>query len=268
MPTSDGNASTTPSGSSSGSVASCQTDLGAPDAVIVAADACPEGTTEKSIVHSNPTAGAGACACGDCTATSDLCAGASFTWHWSSDNLCTANMKSYNVPNDGACVPVTAGVNTKLDVYNMWSRTPIAGTCTAAKAPALEKVTTKTFHQCAPNPGGTFCRGSDARVCVPGDSSGTCPTAFPVALVVGDGPKLDCGECTCERKATACHIEYHNDASCTTKQYERDADGQCLKTGQPVTYTIKMFPTGATCTTVAGAATASLTDSRTLCCTQ
>lgn len=167
---------------------------------------------------------------------------------------------------DNACVPVTAGVNTQLDYYNRWTRAPIAGTCTAPKVVDALKVATTHVRQCVPNPNSRVCRGADDRICVPAAAGATCSGAFAVPVVVGDGANVECGACTCARTATACHIEYHNNATCSDMRYQRDADGQCLATGRPLTYTIKVYPTGATCAISPGTATASLVNARTLCC--
>jgi hypothetical protein len=125
------------------------------------------------------------------------------------------------------------------------------------------------MRQCVPNAGTDLCAAiSGQRVCVAGPTDGgACSGTFSNPVVVGDGATVACGGCTCVRAATACNVEYHDNSGCTSKKLERLADGKCIDTGQPSIRSIKVYPMNVTCTATAGAATASLTNARVLCCT-
>jgi hypothetical protein len=277
-PTAEGGASSTSSSSSSSSgsvppdgAVGCDSGLGSAGVVLLAPDggACPSGTTEQT-VEADPVAQAGACACGTCIPTSDpSCAGGSFTWTWGSTSSCTPGTQDYTVPSNG-CFSVFGG-NTTIAAYNAWKvRAPQGGACTAPSVAFTAKVTTTAVRQCVPNSGVDVCAAiaSGQRACVAADpDGGTCAGTFSVPLVVGDGATVSCEACGCTRTATACNVEYHSDSTCTNKKLERPADGLCDATGTPSIQSIKVVPLNVTCTPTPGAATASLTNARTLCCT-
>jgi len=90
---------------------------------------------------------------------------------------------------------------------------------------------------------------------------------YSTRIVVGDGATLTCAGCGCTRTAVGCNVEYHDNATCTHKVYERLADNTCVMTGQPTIGALKVYPKNVTCATTPGAATASLSNAQALCCT-
>jgi hypothetical protein len=198
--------------------------------------------------------------------TEATCAGNDFVWTWGGSAACTSGPNSYNVTADNACVTIF-GSNTTLAAFNKWDRVPQGGVCSAAGVADSTKATTTAVRECVPNDGACAVPSVNDRVCVPGDpDGGTCAGVFSVPLVVGDAAKLECAACGCSRTGL-CHVEYHGNDTCTDMRYEREADGTCIQTGTPSIQTIKVYPKNLVCNTTPGAATASLTNAKTLCCT-
>ena len=258
-------------GGTSVSFVSCDSGLVDPGIVILPPDGggCPTGTTEKT-AETDAVAMAGACSCAPCTPTSEpSCAGNNFTWTWGGTNTCTSGTQNYDVTADNACIVIFTSP-TPIDVYNRWNRAPKPGSCTAAGVGDAAKLRTTTIRQCIPNASGDVCAAvtSGQRLCVPADlDGGACTGMYSTRIVVGDGAHLTCEGCSCARTATSCNVEYHGDATCTNKLYERPADNTCVTTGQPTMRAIKVYPTNVACATTPGAATASLSNARALCCT-
>jgi hypothetical protein len=250
-----------------GGPAECDSGL-APGAVVLPPDggACPTGTIEQ-IVQTSPHAVPGACSCGACAVTKEAsCAGANFVWTWGGNSACVPGASTYDVTADNACIMIFAG-STTIAAYNEWDRTPQGGVCSAPKVVDAGSVTSTPVRQCVADPNACAVLSEADRVCVPGDpDGGACSGVFSVPMVVGDSAAVDCTACTCTRSGL-CHLEYHDDPACAdTAVYEREADGTCTSTGKPKIQSIKVYPKGLVCNTTPGTATASLTNTRTLCC--
>lgn len=248
----------------------CDAGLGTAAAVVLPAGggACPSGTTEQ-IVQTSPVAAAGACTCGTCTpATAPSCAGTGLGVSWGGSNACGTSSDKYDIT-DNACIDWGYGT-FDLVAYHRWqARTPAPGTCTATKIEDAAKVTATAVRTCTGATAEATCTAvlAGARVCIESDG-GACAAPFASPLHVGDAPALACAECGCTHTATKCTVEYHGNSSCTDLKYTTEANGVCTRTNdaQNVQY-LKVYPGGVTCNATPGAATASLTNPRTLCCT-
>lgn len=229
---------------------------------------CPSGTTEQ-VVQTSPVAAAGACTCGTCTpATAPSCAGDNLEVTWGGTNACATSSAKYDVT-DGTCIDWGYG-SFDLVAYHGWQkRNPTAGTCTAAKIEDASKVTTTALRTCAGAPAEAACSAvlAGARVCIEADG-GACAAPFSETIHVGDGTTLACADCGCAHTATKCTVEYHGNSSCTQLKYTTEANGVCARTNDAKNVEFfKVTPTGVTCTATPGAASVSLTNTRTLCCT-
>jgi hypothetical protein len=184
------------------------------------------------------------------------------------DNTCAMLSFDYT-PADDTCTDFGLGTFT-LVAYDQWSaRTPTGGSCTATPTTDASKSSSTTLRACVANDATTACRppAPGERKCVV--SEGTpCGGEYPNAVEGGDSVTIACGACTCARSATKCIVDYFSDGACnTTPRWTQDLDGVCRQTNSAtnVRY-FKVHATGLTCTATADAATASLTNPRTLCC--
>lgn len=244
-----------------------------PDAPVVFLPAdgatCPTGTSEET-VQTNPQVSANACTCGACTPTADpACNAGTISVSYSTGNSsCNEGTLNYaNVPNE-TCTDFGVGTVTQAD-YERWpARTPTGGTCTAAAMPDQTKVTSTPLRRCVASAPEAACLVPSAgqKKCI--ESTAPCGGDFPVTVAYGSAAQVECAACGCTRGATGCVVEHFSDGACTMMRYQQTLDGTCQRTDDAtnVRY-FKVRATGLTCISTPGAATASLANPRTLCCT-
>jgi len=255
------------------SVLACALDAGATVSVLAAAnEVCPTGTTE-SVVHTAPVAGAGACTCGTCTSTKNpTCSTAAIAFSAGATNACNEISRTHNNVTDNVCTDFGAGGAVTLTGFHRWgSLAPQAGTCTAASMRDATKVTTTMLKECAPQNAKAACDAlaANARVCIE-RGAGSCGGAFPVAAIVGSGGDVACADCSCVRGASGCVADYHGNSNCGDGvKHTHPLNNTCAGTNgaSGVAY-FKLRASGVTCVATAGAATPTLKNARTLCCTR
>lgn len=231
---------------------------------------CPSGTTEAT-VHTAPIALAGACGCNTCTPTADpLCntAAMTFTAKGDSSNACAQQTYNFN-PQGDACTDFGLGTFNLISWNSYSARTPTGGTCTAAATTDPTKAGSTPLKACVASTPASACAdaGAGERKCI--ESAGApCGGEYPNAITIGDSAAVTCGACGCTRGAAKCVVDLYSDALCATaSKYTQDADGICHQTNSAngVRY-FKVHASGLTCNATPGAATATLVNSRTLCC--
>lgn len=247
----------------------CDSGLGDASVLVLPVDAgaCPTGTVEK-MFQTNPVAVAGACTCAACTpVTNPSCAGADLDVTWGGSNSCGSGADSYTIT-DNACIDWGYGQFSVVDYHGWELRTPTAGSCTAGPVTDVTKVTSTPVRTCVPSNEDSICAAqlSGQRLCV--ESSGACSGVFSQAVAVGDQATVACGACGCSRTSTKCVVEYHSNSTCTNLRYTAEANGVCTRTNNATSVQyLKVFAATPTCASTPGAATPSVTNPKTLCCT-
>jgi hypothetical protein len=227
---------------------------------------CPSGTTE-STTQTDPLPSPGACSCGACTPTANpTCNVGAISVDYGDTASCAVNTLAYPTASE-SCTDFGLGTVTQAPYEKWQARAPAGGACTAAAITDTTKATSTTIRRCVATTAEAACLPSSTvlRKCV--ESSAPCGGEYSIAIVVGDGAAASCAECTCTRGATKCVVEHFTDGACTQLRYQQDLDGACQRTDDATNvHYFKVRAEGLTCVASPGAASAALTNPKTLCC--
>jgi hypothetical protein len=200
---------------------SCPCTLGAPPGWTLVAYAsdrtvpCPAGFTTNELLAA-PTAGAGACTCGDCQMLmAPSCSMGTFS-SMAGSSSCSGQGLTH-AANDGGCTVYAGG---PLDNYGMAvAPQPIPGTCTAPATGDPLSVTSEEVLVCVPPADGCACGApvSSFQTCLFQAGDQTCPPATATKVSVGAGVTVSCDDCPCALQATCSGMTtYYEDSMCGT----------------------------------------------------
>ncbi len=235
--------------------------------------ACPNDFATGDVVE-NPTAGANACACGDCSATIDCSSGLIKSYYDSNAGVGSGTCGTPGTtidPNGGACRNMAGrfGEHAKID-----APTASVGACTSPGLPSRGAVTTQGKRICIPASATAATAActppADMKACLVADGDLNCPANAPTKHLVGTDFDLTCGACGCQVTA-ACtgKIEFFGQSNCAGTPGRTLNVGSCSYTGQDNFTSLKWTGSVATQTCTkqpAPAPSVALTGQRTVCC--
>lgn len=223
-------------------------------------DTCPPGFTSTDVIE-NPSAQAGSCECGPCTATGAKCDATTFKTSGANNSQCS--------PGDGATLKTNGCFNLNAQWGYNYTSIVVAppssnGTCKADGQVVPAKIAKTTHRLCT----GTGQLPPSFKSCSVTDGDVPCSGDKPTKHLVGTDVDATCAACTCTPTA-----------SCggTMTTYDNDNCGggtktigtTCTAVNQGFYSSYRMIPTvtqGCSDVTAAGPATVALKAPRTVCC--
>ena len=230
---------------------------------------CPASFTASDVIE-NPVAGAGACACGDCSATIDCNSGSLATSFDNGNGDCNQTGPALDA-NNGMCRNL---------MNSRWSENgavappaAVVGTCSAPGLASRPAVTTTAKRVCTPE--ASACAGlacappTGMAACLAHDGDVACPPTAPNKHAVGADFTLQCGACGCTVSATCTgKIESYEQGNCSGTPKTINAN-VCTNVSRADLSSFKWIGSVAmqSCTKGAPAAPQiALTGTRTICC--